>query len=68
MRAVLREAIEGRGSSVSNYVDANGCQGSFQQQHRVYQRTGEPCVVCGAAIRRILVAQRGTHYCGRCQR
>jgi formamidopyrimidine-DNA glycosylase len=68
MREVLREAIEGRGSSVSNYVDANGCQGSFQQKHRVYQRTGEPCVICGTAIKRILVAQRGTHYCGRCQR
>ena len=68
MRAVLSEAIEGRGSSVSNYVDANGRQGSFQQSHRVYQRTGEPCVVCGAKIKRILVAQRGTHFCGRCQR
>jgi formamidopyrimidine-DNA glycosylase len=68
MRAVLREAIDGRGSSVSNYVDANGCQGSFQQQHRVYRRTGEPCVVCGAKIRRIILAQRGTHFCGKCQR
>lgn len=68
MRAVLREAIESRGSSVSNYVDANGRQGSFQQSHRVYQRTGEACVVCGAPIKRIIVAQRGTHFCGRCQR
>ncbi len=68
MRAVLAEAIEGRGSSVSNYVDAQGREGSFQQSHRVYRRTGEPCVVCGAAIKRIVVAQRGTHYCGRCQR
>jgi formamidopyrimidine-DNA glycosylase len=68
MRAVLSEAIEGRGSSVSNYVDANGCQGSFQQLHRVYQRTGEPCLVCGTPVKRILVAQRSTHFCGRCQR
>jgi len=68
MRAVLREAIAGGGSSVSNYVDANGCQGSYQQSHNVYQRTGEPCVVCGAKIRRNILAGRSTHYCGHCQR
>jgi formamidopyrimidine-DNA glycosylase len=68
MREVLAEAIESRGSSVSDYVDADGNRGSFQNSHRVYQRTGEPCVTCGAPIRRILVAQRGTHYCPKCQR
>jgi len=68
MREVLAEAIESRGSSISNYVDADGCQGSFQTEHRVYQRTGEPCVNCGAPIKRILVGQRGTHYCAKCQR
>jgi formamidopyrimidine-DNA glycosylase len=68
MRTVLREAIAGGGSSVSNYVDANGCQGSYQQSHNVYQRTGERCVVCGAEIRRIILAQRSTHFCGNCQR
>jgi formamidopyrimidine-DNA glycosylase len=68
MREVLAEAIESRGSSVSNYVDADGRKGSFQQAHRVYQRTGEPCVKCGAEIRRIVLAQRGTHFCGKCQR
>ena len=68
MREVLAEAIESRGSSISNYVDAEGCQGSFQTEHRVYQRTGEPCVNCGAPIKRILVGQRGTHYCPKCQR
>lgn len=68
VREVLAEAIEGRGSSVSNYVDAEGRKGSFQNLHRVYQRGGEPCVVCGAAVRRIVVAQRGTHYCAKCQR
>jgi formamidopyrimidine-DNA glycosylase len=68
MQAVLNEAIASRGSSVSNYVDANGRQGSFQQSHKVYQRTDEPCVVCGAKIRRTVLAQRGTHFCARCQR
>jgi formamidopyrimidine-DNA glycosylase len=68
VQEVLAEAIDARGSSVSNYVDAEGNRGSFQQLHRVYQRTGEPCPHCGARIRRILVAQRGTHYCPKCQK
>jgi formamidopyrimidine-DNA glycosylase len=65
---VLTEAIAAGGSSISDYVDADGRRGFFQTSHRVYQRTGEPCVVCGTPIRRTLVAQRGTHYCPRCQR
>jgi formamidopyrimidine-DNA glycosylase len=64
----LRLAIEHRGSSISDYVDAAGERGSFQLLHRVYGRAGEPCPECGTPIRRILVAQRGTHYCPRCQR
>lgn len=68
MREVLAEAIESRGSSVSDYVDADGNRGSFQDAHRVYQRTGEPCVTCGKPICRILVAQRSTHFCAHCQR
>jgi len=65
---VLRLAIEHRGSSVSDYVDGAGERGSFQLLHRVYGREGEPCLECGAPIRRIVIAQRGTHYCPRCQR
>jgi formamidopyrimidine-DNA glycosylase len=68
MREVLAEAIESRGSSVSNYVDAEGRKGSFQLSHRVYRRTGEPCVNCATAIRRIVLVQRGTHFCPKCQR
>jgi formamidopyrimidine-DNA glycosylase len=67
-REVLSEAIESRGSSVSDYVDADGRLGSFQQSHRVYQRHGEPCVDCGRPIKRTLVAQRGTHFCAYCQK
>ena len=65
---VLREAIAAGGSSVSDYVDVDGRQGSFQVRHNVYQKTGKPCPRCGARIRRILVAQRGTHFCPQCQR
>ena len=66
--AVLTEAIAAGGSSISDYVDAEGRRGFFQFQHRVYQRTDQPCVVCGTAIRRILVAQRSSHFCPKCQR
>jgi formamidopyrimidine-DNA glycosylase len=65
---VLRKAIELGGSSVSDYVDADGVAGFFQLEHRVYMRTGEPCLVCGRPIHRITLAGRGTHYCPSCQR
>ncbi|MGH9579602.1 MAG: bifunctional DNA-formamidopyrimidine glycosylase/DNA-(apurinic or apyrimidinic site) lyase, partial [Terriglobales bacterium] len=68
LRKVLNQAIAAGGSSVSNYVDADGEQGWFQFEHRVYQRHGEPCLKCGASIKRVLVAGRGTHYGPRCQR
>ena len=65
---VLTEAIAAGGSSISDYVDADGRQGLFQGSHRVYQRSGEPCVNCGTAIRRLLVGQRSSHFCPRCQK
>jgi len=68
VQSVLREAISLGGSSVSDYVDAAGVEGFFQLEHRVYLRTGLPCLVCATPIRRILVGGRGTHYCPRCQR
>jgi formamidopyrimidine-DNA glycosylase len=67
IQSVLREAITLGGSSVSDYVDASGEKGFFQLEHKVYLRTGEPCLVCGTPIRRILVAGRGTHFCPHCQ-
>jgi formamidopyrimidine-DNA glycosylase len=68
LREVLQHAINLGGSSVSDYVDANGVKGFFQLEHRVYQRTGEPCLVCGTAIKRVVVGGRSTHYCPHCQR
>jgi formamidopyrimidine-DNA glycosylase len=68
MVEILESAIRLKGSSISNYVDAEGKKGSFQLQHQVYGRAGEPCAICGTAIRRIVVGQRGTHYCPKCQR
>lgn len=68
MQEVLAEAIASGGSSISDYVDGDGRAGSFQLQHRVYGKGGEPCPACGTPIRRIVIAQRGTHYCPKCQR
>jgi formamidopyrimidine-DNA glycosylase len=65
---ILTAAIQSKGSSISDYVDAAGERGSFQLQHQVYGRAGDPCPICGTAIRRIVVGQRGTHYCPKCQR
>jgi formamidopyrimidine-DNA glycosylase len=67
LRAVLQAAIRAGGSSVSDYVDADGSQGFFQMQHCVYGRAGEPCRACGTLIRRIVLAGRGTHFCPHCQ-
>ncbi|MGA9060670.1 MAG: bifunctional DNA-formamidopyrimidine glycosylase/DNA-(apurinic or apyrimidinic site) lyase [Terracidiphilus sp.] len=68
LRHVLTHAIRLGGSSVSDYVDADGARGFFQLEHCVYQRTGQPCRRCQTPIRRVLVAGRGTHYCPNCQR
>lgn len=68
LKEVLEQAIRLGGSSVSDYVDAEGQEGFFQLEHCVYQRTGEPCRRCGSPIKRILVAGRSTHYCPHCQR
>ena len=65
---VLRRAIELGGSSVSDYVDADGVTGFFQMEHLVYAREGQPCRGCGTPIRKIVVGGRGTHFCPRCQR
>lgn len=67
LRQVLQQAIRLGGSSVSDYVDAEGKRGFFQLEHRVYLRTGEPCRECGTPIRRIILAGRGTHFCPQCQ-
>lgn len=65
---VLREAIAQGGSSISDYVDADGEEGFFQLQHRVYGREDEPCLVCGSGIRRVVLAGRSSHYCAICQK
>ena len=68
VKEVLREAIALGGSSISDYVDADGEEGFFQLQHRVYGREGEACLVCKKPIKRIVIAGRSSHYCPKCQK
>lgn len=69
IRSVLGRAVTRRGTTLadSGYVDADGRAGAYQDQIAVYGRRGEPCVVCGGAIERLVVAGRSAHFCPRCQ-
>jgi formamidopyrimidine-DNA glycosylase len=68
VQEVLKEAIALGGSSISDYVGAEGEEGFFQFQHRVYGREAEPCLVCKTPIKRVVIAGRSSHYCPRCQK
>ena len=63
----LQAGIDHEGSSIESFIDPAGQRGSFQEILSVYQRTGEPCRVCGTTVERVVVGGRGTHYCPRCQ-
>jgi len=65
---VLRRAIDKRGSSIRNYVGGSGLKGGYQDEFRVYGRTGKPCPRCRTPIERIRLAGRSTHFCPNCQR
>lgn len=67
VQEVLKEAIALGGSSISDYVDADGEEGFFQLQHRVYGREGEPCLLCKTPVKRVVIAGRSSHYCPKCQ-
>ena len=68
VKEVLTEAIALGGSSISDYVDADGEEGFFQLQHRVYGREAEPCLVCKTPIKRVVIAGRSSHCCPKCQK
>jgi formamidopyrimidine-DNA glycosylase len=67
-RAIIEEAIEHRGTSVSDFLDGIGRPGAYQWRKRVYDREGQPCPVCGRSIRARRIAQRSSFFCDRCQR
>lgn len=67
IRRVLGRAIAHRGSSVSNYITAEGGSGDYQRHHRVYRKRGQPCPRCRTLIERVLIAGRSSSFCPRCQ-
>ncbi len=68
IKDVLRAAILKGGSTLRDFVHSDGSSGYFQQEYFVYGRAGEPCRVCGTAIRQVRQGQRSTFYCPHCQR
>lgn len=67
VKRVLRRAIRHRGSTLRDYVDADGATGGAQKLHRVYGREGQPCPACGLLVERIVLGGRSTHFCASCQ-
>jgi formamidopyrimidine-DNA glycosylase len=63
IRTALEQGLQHNGASI-DWVYRGG---NFQNEFRVYQRTGDACPICGSKIERIVVGQRGTHFCPRCQ-
>lgn len=68
VRTVLALAIDVGGTTLRDYVGADGNPGYFRQQLFVYERAGEPCRRCGEAVRHAVQGQRSTYWCGTCQR
>lgn len=66
-RAVLRRAIRHCGTTFSDFQDARGLVGRYQNYLRVYGRAGQPCGACGTPVERIVQGQRATFFCPRCQ-
>ena len=67
LQQVLQKAIESRGSSISDFLDADGEPGEYQQHHRAYGREGKRCYRCRTPIRRVVVAGRSSYFCPKCQ-
>jgi formamidopyrimidine-DNA glycosylase len=66
-RRILTRAIRSGGTTIRDYRRSDGSSGTFQGRLAVYGRDGEPCLRCGTPVERIVVSQRGTHFCPRCQ-
>jgi formamidopyrimidine-DNA glycosylase len=68
VRAVLDAAIEAGGTTFRDFRNSGGEPGYFATKLFVYDRGGAPCLKCGTAIRRIVIGQRSSYYCSRCQK
>ena len=69
IRETMQAAVEAGGSTLSDgtYAQPDGVSGLFQMRHHVYDRAGQPCSRCGTQVAKMVLAQRGTHYCPHCQ-
>lgn len=68
IKGTLTQAIRYKGSSVDQYVQLTGAQGTYAKYHKVYDRAGKPCLICKTPIKRIALAGRGTYFCPKCQK
>jgi formamidopyrimidine-DNA glycosylase len=68
IKQVLREAIRQGGTTLRDYVNADGMPGYFRQKLFVYERAGEPCRVCETPIKQLVQGQRSTYFCRHCQK
>lgn len=68
VKDVLQDAIRAGGTTLRHYVNAEGNPGYFRQKLFVYGRSGEPCLVCGSAIKHFVQGQRSTYFCPSCQK
>jgi len=67
VRQILSESILRGGSTIRDFVDVEGKPGNYQDNHLVYGHAGEACPKCGRTLKKILVGQRGTSFCPKCQ-
>jgi hypothetical protein len=67
LQEILQKAIVLRGSSISDFLDAEGEPGEYQRHHRAYGREGKNCYRCKTPVRRAIVAGRSSYFCPRCQ-
>ena len=65
---VLSASIEAQGTTLNDYRTVEGEVGAYLSQLDAYGHDGDPCNRCGTILRRIVVGQRGTHFCPKCQR
>jgi len=68
LQGILERAIVMRGSSIADFLDAEGQPGEYQRHHRAYGREGEPCFRCKTRIQRVIVAGRSSYFCPQCQK
>ena len=68
IKAVLAKAIEQGGTTLRDFLGADGKPGYFKQELQAYGRAGEPCRCCSTVIRSVVIGQRNSFYCPKCQR